>query len=378
MKRQNGVTTLALSLLMLAILGAGSVFMTKAMVAERRLTLNEIEYRLMQAAAEQGLAEAIAQLKVDPDIQTVANNVTHELGEIQYRVSVMAHATLPGIRLLESRASMLGGGRSRVRLALAERTVLAPQQPQLTYPVLLAGVNTVINGALHIVSYQQHAAANQANPSVSSVWAAGNLTVPGALHSCYLADYDAASRRCLASVSQIDNLEQRLEQDLRLEDASFPADILQYIFGYSPQQWRHLEALATAQVTDCSAIKRPGFYIVSGGASCQLDQVLSSRTAPVILLIKDMAIISTVPSQFYGVVIGQGAPSQALSLANGSELFGAVILDQSQAELNGDFSLHYDADVLCILSACQPSAQYSEQYSPFRRLSVVAGSWSDD
>lgn len=367
MQPQAGFTTLAISLLLLAILSAGSLFMVKAMVAERRLTVNEIEYRLTHAAAEQGLAEAIAMLQVDPDRQSVANSVAHDLGEVSYQVRIVPHTTLPGMRQLESTASMADGARSRIRLVLAERSILNPQHAGPNYPLLLANANTTINGQLQIV-------AHQSNTSAFSIWSAGNLNVTGALHTCYLTDYDTATQRCLISLSQVDTLEDRLEQDTRLQDADFPADVVRYVFGYGADQERHLEAMATAEVTDCSTIQRAGFYIVSGGASCQLDKIVSSRTAPVILLVKDMAVVAHIPTQFYGLLVLYGASNQTLHFANGSELFGGLVLGPNTTELDGDVTLHFDAEVLCTLSACQPTSTAS----PFRLLSVVAGSWHDD
>ena len=369
MKAGAGFTTLAMSLLLLTVLSAWSLFIGKSMIAERRLTLNEIEYRLTHAAAEQGLAEAIAKLKVEPNAPSFASSLSTELGEVSYQVKIVDHISLLGIRQLESTASMPSGARSRVRLALAERTILNPEHAGPFYPLLLAGNHTAINGQLQIVAHQDNAHA-------SSIWSAGSLSVNGGLYSCYFADYDGVTHSCLTSLSQWDVLEQRLEQDLRLTDSAFPADLLRYLFGYDVSQWRHLEALATAVVTDCSDITKSGFYIVSGGASCQLEQVVSSAHAPVILLVKNMKVVAHTPTQFYGLLVLQSTDTtqRSLSLANGSELVGGLIMGRGYEELNGDFTLRYHADTLCILSACQPTSVAS----PFRLLSIVVGSWHDD
>ncbi|ART82979.1 hypothetical protein CBP31_10360 [Oceanisphaera profunda] len=369
MTPQAGFTTLAISLLLLAILSSLTLFMGQALVSERRLTLNEIEYRLTHAAAEQGLAEAIAQLKVEPNIHSLARSVTHDLGEVSYEVNIAPHGSLAGVRQLTATASMNSGARSRVSLALAERTVLNPQHAGPTSPLMLGGANTVVNGQLQIVAQQD-------NADMSSVWSAGNLNVHGELHTCALADYDTQARHCSVSLSQVDAHEQRLEQDVRLADASFPAELLDYVFGYDASQWPHLARLATAVVQDCSQIQRAGFYIVSNGVSCQLDQVVSSYAAPVILLVKDMAVTANTPTQLHGLLVLYGTDSTArsLSLANGSELIGGLIMGAGNAELNGDFVLRYDASLLCTMSACQPAAGAS----PFRLLSVIAGSWHDD
>lgn len=369
MNVQLGFTTLAMSLLLLAVLSGWSLFMSKSLVAEQRLTLNEIEYRLTQAAAEQGLAEAIAKLKTEPNVLNFAGSVSSALGEISYQVKVVAHASLAGIHQLESTASMPSGARARLRLALAERTILHPLHAGPLYPLLLAGANTTINGQLQIVAHQAH-------PQALSIWSAGNLSVNGGLYSCDFANYDGVTQTCFTPLSQIDALEQRLASDLRLTDAHFPSDLLHYLFGYHGHQEHHIEALATAKVTDCSHITQSGFYRVSGGAVCQLEQVVSSAHAPVILWIKDMAVVAATPTQFYGLLILQGSDARprSLSLANGSELVGALVMGAGYQELNGEVALRYDADILCLLSACQPTPIAS----PFWLLSIIPGSWQDD
>lgn len=162
--------------------------------------------------------------------------------------------------------------------------------------------------------------------------------------------------------------------------ASFPVMCWTIFFGY-PQVFDYpqaqafkLNAMASAIQPDCSQIQEAGFYIVSGTGPCRLDQVVSSASAPVILLINEMAIISPVPTQFYGLLIWQGVQPQILSLANGSQLNGALVIGVYQAELRGDFSLRFDGQVLCILSACQAG----ELANPFRLLSTVPGSWHYD
>ena len=372
--RGAGFTTLTMSLLLLAILSTWSLFLGKTMVAEQRLALNEIEYRLTQAIAEQGAAEAMAMFNVDPAINGLAGSVSHDLAEISYQVMLAPHGSLKGIYHLQSTASLASGARSRVRLALAERSILSPLHTGPHYPLLLAGTSTAIHGQLQIISNQN--VANQAAAHTYSAWSAGNISVSGALHSCDESDYDVVTNSCTVSLSNIDAFEQRLGPDLKLQDPAFPADMLQYVFGYDTSQGRHIEAMATAIVSDCSQIKSAGFYIVNGGASCQLERVVSSANAPLILLVKNMEVVAHIPVQFYGLLILHSTDSnpRSLSLASGSELNGGLMMDVGYNEINGDFLLRYDADVLCILSACQPTAGAS----PFRLLSVLPGSWYDD
>lgn len=364
----KGITTLAMSVLLLIILSSMSVFITRAKVAERRLMVNEIEARLVQAAAEQAIAEAIAQRHVLPNSPGLSQVLAHELGDIHYQVTIEPYGALTGVLQLTATANMASGARSRIRLALAERSVLNPQHREPSYPLLLAGENNRILGRLQLVTNSHH-------QPVASVWARGDLNVQGTLQTCYPSDYDDATQSCLQFLSQVEASEQQLAADMHLADVNFPADIVEYIFGYGAAQADNLAALASAVVAECSHIQRPGFYIVVGGSACQLDQVVSSPEAPVMLLIKDMPVIAQNPIQLYGLVMLAGSAEQSLSLTlpHGSELMGALIVGADNVSLNGDFSVRYDEGVLCLISDCRRTPGET----PYRILSVLAGSWHD-
>lgn len=378
MGRAEGFTTLTMTVLLAAILLSLSLLMAKVLLAERRLTVNELEYRLTQAAAEQGIAEAIARLKVEPHVQQLASTVTYNMAEVSYNVTMVPHTTLTGVRHLESVASLPSGASSRVRVALAERTILHPQHNRPVVSMQL-GNNVRINGQLHVVAKGSGAGA-------ASLWARNSLSIIGELHTCYAADYRHSTQRCVTSVSEYSAVTQTLKDDVRMADSTVPSDLLNDMFGYSESQWLQIVAMATAEVTDCQQIKRSGFYIVSGSGSCQLDHVISSRAAPVIILAKDTSITASNPTQFYGLLLvyqsatvtGQGG---SITLANGSEIIGALVTGRATSQpatnensLSGDFSVRYDADVLCTVSDCLPTAGPR----PFVVQGVIAGSWQDN
>ncbi|ART80056.1 hypothetical protein [Oceanisphaera avium] len=357
----QGMLALSMSLLLLLILSSVSVFMSRAFVAERRLMLNELEYRVVQAIAEQGVAEAIAQRHLDPSVETLSHQVSHALGDIKYHVNIAPHNSLVGVLQLQASAYMASGTASRISLALAERTVLNPQHLGPKSPLLLGAATSHINGQLQLVL-------NPGHPI--SIWSAGALNITGTLHSCALTDYDKQTRRCQGFISQFDTLQHHLASDIKVQDTAFVPDLLHYLFGYRAA---NLAPLVSYQAQDCSHIQRPGFYHLAGGGHCQLDEITSSREAPVILLLNDMAAIATVPIKFYGLIILVG-PAPTLTLAPGSEIIGALVMGKGASSLNGDFTLRYDAGVLCTLGDCQSQIGAT----PYRLLSILAGSWHDD
>ena len=84
----GGFTTLVVTLILLSILVAVSAFIGKVLIADKRLTLNEIEYRVAMAAAEKGIAEAMAALKIDPSLRGL--NVISKSPNVAARISLAA------------------------------------------------------------------------------------------------------------------------------------------------------------------------------------------------------------------------------------------------------------------------------------------------
>lgn len=373
MKDMQGFTTLTITLMLVSILMSVSMFVGKALLAERRITVNELEYRLAHAAAEQGLAEAMAILKHEPVITAWSGAVSHAMAEVTYRVTVEPDTNLAGGIRLESVASLASGGESRVRVAMARRTILNPDNSAPAAPLVLAGPNNVINGSITLVTHPDGGGSGVP----ISLWSRGPVTGNGRLQSCNLADFEPADNNCNPQLSHKNNVSQQMNGDMVTDDDDFPSDLLGYLFGYDQHQWSSIAAMATEIVAGCDEVNRAGFFIVTGNGDCELEQVTSSALAPVILLAKDISVRASMNTQFYGLLLlfdSDTSDSNPMSaqLAQGTQVFGGVLSNLSGDRLQGDFAVIYHPEVLCLLSNC---AQH--QPSPFVSLNMIPGSWTD-
>ena len=70
MSRQAGFTTFTITLLLVLIQLGNSLLVGKMLVADRRVTLNEVLYRQAMAMAEVGLADGLGRLTLDPSWRT--------------------------------------------------------------------------------------------------------------------------------------------------------------------------------------------------------------------------------------------------------------------------------------------------------------------
>ncbi|WP_279486128.1 PilX N-terminal domain-containing pilus assembly protein [Aeromonas veronii] len=80
MKRQSGFTTFTITLLLVLILLGISLLVGKMLVADRRVTLNEVLYRQAMAMAEVGLADGLGRLALDPTWRTSGATTTLTTG----------------------------------------------------------------------------------------------------------------------------------------------------------------------------------------------------------------------------------------------------------------------------------------------------------
>lgn len=373
MKDIQGFTTLTITLMLVSILMSVSLFVGKGLLAERRITVNELEYRLAHAAAEQGLAEAMAILKLEPTKAVWSGSVSHAMAEVTYRVTMESDTNLAGVIHLESVASLASGGESGVRAAMARRTILNPDNSAPAAPLILAGPNNEINGSITLVTYPDGGGSGVP----VSLWSRGPLGGSGELQSCYLADFDHAGNNCTLELSHKNSASQQMNGDMVTSDDGFPDDLLAYLFGYDQHQWPSIDAMATDIVASCDQVNRAGFFIVTGNGDCELDQVTSSALAPVILLAKDISVRASMDTRFYGLLLlfdSDTSDSNPMSaqLAQGTQVFGSVLSNLSGDRLQGDFAVIYHPEVLCLLSNC---AQHP--LSPFVSLNSIPGSWSD-
>lgn len=366
MKRHQGFITLSLTMILLMLLSSVLVFIGKVLLTERRITLNELEYRVAFFAAEHGITSAIARFKVEPHHELLTGSLAHPISDVSYQVNATEHATELGVSELVAHAQLADGARSRLSMQLAARSVLNPLSLGPPAPVILGDSATQLDGRLTIV----------ANPSGSgdgvalSLWSSGDLTGAGSLQSCYHGDYDASSGQCEAPMSDNQGA-QGLGEDVLTQDSQLADDLLDYVFGYGAEQWASLQALARATVSDCADIQQPGFYIVTA-AECRLDQVVSTPQAPVIVLAKDTAIYASSNTTFYGLLFSYATSSpQTLALGSGSRIVGAVV--GNKLHISGDFTVIHDSDLMCVLTGCEPLSGND----PFRSLHVLAGSWHD-
>lgn len=373
MKNSKGFTTLTITLVLISILVAVSAFIGKVLISDRRIVLNEIEYRVAFSAAEKGVAEAIVALKSDPDLRgdsVVSGAFSTAVSNISYTVDIGDVAI--GVTRVESRAVADGGSTSFVSVELAETGILNPGSGEPP-PITTSGTGT-LKGTITVV----------ANPNGGgigvpvSVWSPQPIGGTGNYKTCGLHEYHYRNK-CQDDADQYSNKDKD-GGDVIDNDDEFPStkdELMEYVFGET--DWSKIESKATGFFTDCNSLSTAGsgFYIIDG--NCDIKDQIGSKSAPILIVVRDGAFTMNATSSFYGYAYIEGqyktTEKKKITLNGGAVFNGAMVISDPDVDIPaGTFDMVYDPDVLCIIKVCDDSVSGNNS---FLKFSYIPGSWKD-
>lgn len=379
MNKVNGFTTLTITLMLVSILVSVSVFIGKALVSEKRIALNEIEFRVAHAAAEKGIAEAMAWLKVDSTASSASGTVTSSAAQASYSVTMTPNAITPGVTDILSVATLPSGGQTRISVQVAERSILNPNNSGPAAPLVVAGTLPA-NGNITIVGNP-----NGGGPGVPvSLWSDKTVNMDGSAQTCSQQAYAAGCTKNNA-YSYKDGSNTVKGPDIVENDAGFPDDLVDYLFGEPDtfDGWINIEKRATAIVDSCNdplISGGAGLFIVEGASDCTLSP-MGDKSAPVMIVIKDSTLTINGNGSFYGLIFAYDSDladgnDYKIKLNGDTKFYGSMISNYNEIELpSGNYDSIYDQEVMCNLSACNGTSGGGG--SPFVSLDTVPGSWKD-
>jgi hypothetical protein len=387
----GGFTTLVVTLILLSILVAVSAFIGKVLIADKRLTLNEIEYRVAMAAAEKGIAEAMAELKVNPAVTTISGSISTDSANGSYQVTISPSGVL-GVSDIVSQATLESGAEAVAAVQVAKRSVLNPGSPGPSSPFVLSGTLPP-TGTITIVANP-----NGGGPGVPvSVWTKENVDISGNAKTCGLEEYyrkDSKGKqdKCSSSKLYSSSKDGKNADIVDNDTTNFPDDLVEFIFGYKDNAdgWRGIESMGATILSDCSSLNNGsyGFYIVDGGCVIKGDVgSIEDSISPVILLVRNGDIqingngsVAGLLFSYYGTAGGALSPDVGgydIKLNGTAEFYGSFITNSDKIKLpNGTYDAVYSEEVMCKLMACDESDVVGGS-NPFLTFRYVPGSWKD-
>ena len=232
-------------------------------------------------------------------------------------------------------------------------------------PPLMGAGNVPLNGTFNVV----------ANPNGGgtgvpiSVWSRIAISVPsGSAATCQLHEYTQSGDCSSSAISSSSGK----GVDIVDNDASFPADVFQYVFGVPTNNYGAIKAQAT-QVANCTNLAGlKGIVWVNG--SCTISGTVGSVTDPIILVVEGGDFTMNANSRFYGLLFAFGPNGDAGSITanGGAKFYGSMISNDNLSmgiNINGTFDLIFTRALIDEITS--PG---NTQYKPMAR---IPGSWAD-
>ena len=249
MQRHLGFTTFTVTLLLTVMLLSISLLVGKLMVSDRRVSLNEVQYRQALALAELGLSDGVGRLAQDASWRSASSGV-----------SVTVSAGTYTLFALDDTAVTVGGAsvtpvRVRAQATLVDSTANADVEIKTIKVSVLAGTPaaplTVAGGMAVSGNFTVVANPNGGGPGVPlSIWTNGNVDLTnGSGQTCHQGDYSGG---CSAYISQKGDK----QSDIKDNDTAFPSDLVWYLFNENDDAtgWANLESRAVQMLTNCDSL----------------------------------------------------------------------------------------------------------------------------
>ncbi len=362
LSKQRGAAVLLTVVLLLIMVTLVTLYTGKIQSFEHRIAINEQNQQSADNAAQSGLSTSLAMLvinKVWP-----SSLVKGELaGSSHYQAQASSLNLTGGRELLSISAT----GYSADGLA---QSILHEQA--LIYPLLI-NVPTaplVVQGGLTLThTFEIGLNPNGLGASLPlSVWSDLPLLLSSEQYTCYLSDFYANT--CGANPYSHAAAKQN---DIVDNSASFPADLLSYLFNLPAQHWQHVNELADLDLPDCSSldVSSVGFIWVNGDCTISGNTQVAQETRPIVLVVFDGQFTLQPKVLLYGLVLVFKPPSSTkeldVSMQGQAMVQGVVVTNFKLGEQAGVVRVAYNASVLAGLQKNQH----------LRRVAKVPGSKRD-
>ena len=363
LQNKKGAAILLTVVLLLIMVTLVTLYTGKIQLFEHQILLNTQNQKWAQTSAKAGVNRGLAMLSVNkvwPDEEVLGNledNSTFTLSaNSEY---------LPGSRTL---VTIKAEGKSADNLAKAtviEQALIYPLAlDQPTAPLIIKqGFSST--GEFEVVS----------NPnglgiaSPLSLWSDAIISLSGTNHhSCILSEFNEGN----CSTNTYSDHSKKLA-DITDGSASFPTDLVSYLFNIPSSELGQLQQLADFVLTDCDAldIGSWGLIWIEGDCEVSASTQIGSNSEPIILVVFDGNVEFQNDVVMYGLLFSY-KPTDSIRVLDidmhtNSLVFGAVISNYQLGTKCGLTRVVFLADVI----------QKLQDSKRLQRVARVPGSWHD-
>jgi hypothetical protein len=360
---EKGAAILLTVVLLLIMVTLITLYTGKIQTFEHQIVINTQNQKWAQLSAKAGLDQGLGMLKVNKFLPGV--EVSGNLEDNSTFIISAISEDLPGSRKL---VTIKASGKSADGLAKA--TV---SEQSLVYPILFnqpPAPLMVKHGFSSAGEFE--VASNPDGRGIAaplSLWSDAVVTLSGTHHhSCVLSEFHTGN--CSTNTYSDHSIKQ---PDIADGSASFPEDLLSYLFNIPSTEWIQLQQQSDFLLADCDTlgIGSWGVIWVNGDCDVSASTQIGSQSEPVILVIFDGNVVFQNNVILYGLLFSF-RPADSIkvldiNMQTHSVVFGAVVTNYQLGTKGVLTRVVFHADVI----------QKLQDSKRLQRVTRVPGSWHD-
>jgi hypothetical protein len=361
--KHKGAAILLTVVLLLIMVTLVTLYTGKIQSFEHQILLNTQNQKWAYASSKAGLNQGLAILNVNKVLSNV--EVAGSLDDNSTFIISAISEDLPSNRKLvtiESRGKSADG--------LAKATVT---EQALVYPILINPPPAPL-----MVRYGFNSAGEfevATNPdglgiaAPLSLWSEALVNLSGTSHhSCMLTEFNQGN----CSTHSYSNHSIKLS-DIADSSASFPADILSYLFNIPSSEWIQLQQQSDFVFANCDSLDIGSWGVIWIDGDCEVSAStqIGSDSEPVILVVFDGNVEFHSNVALYGLLFSFKPASSIktldINMQSASAVFGAVVANYQLGINSALTRVVFQADVM----------QQLQLSTKLQRVARVPGSWHD-
>lgn len=362
-QNQKGAAILLTVVLLLMMVTLVTLYTGKIQSFEHQIVVNTQNQKWAYASARAGLNQALAILNVNkflPNVEVTGNLEDNST----FTISAISE-DLPNSRTLVTIQSI---GQSADGLAKATVT-----EQLLIYPILLNPPPSPLMVQHGFSSDGQfEVAANPDGLGIAaplSIWSDALIAMSGTNHhSCILSAFYEGN--CSVNTYSDQSLKQ---SDIADESASFPTDLVSYLFNIPASELAQLKQQSDFVLADCDTldIDSWGLIWVNGDCDVSASTQIGSDSEPIILVIFDGNVEFATDVVMYGLLLSfkptGSIKTLDINMQSESAVFGAVVTNYQLGTISDLTRVVFQSDVM----------QNLQDSKKLHRVARVPGSWHD-
>jgi Tfp pilus assembly protein PilX len=365
-RQQKGAAVLITVVLMFVLVTLVTIYTSRIVSINNKISLNDQNRLLAKASAEAGLIRAYGLLSENPNWSGSSINETSTNG---------GSFTVSGVGQVIARES------TDVRLITLTSTGVSADglaRDTITEQAFLYSIlaNTpdaplILSGGIGLSgNFEVAANPNGGGEGVPlSIWTDGNVDLSnGSGTTC--GKQELLDGQCSTSPYSEKGSK---GNDILDNDSNFPSDIMEYMFNVSESNWESLRDDADILASSCAGLNvaSVGLIWVDGPCSINAGTIIGSAANPVIVIVTNNDITMNGGAILNGMLLSFRKPGDVsdfeINMIGGAAVNGLVASNHQVGNSNGTFNAIFDADILAQLEA----------NDAFKRVARVPGSWRD-